>query len=209
MVDIYFLDYLESIKKSECPICDSVMKATEAFYSALMYESNSRSIEKYASSGGFCAPHGEKFISFVQSNPDLGGGLSAISLVLGQIELEEEIFKKSPSGKRSTHHFECPACNTARLRESNSINDISKLVNSGGINLFDLGNSICFPHYSKLIGLLKIHQRDEMTARIHEYLQKLEKDLLQYRASYEHDSKGGIYLGGLWKKAMTKFTGKF
>ena len=209
MVDIYFIDYVDSIKKSECPVCDSVKKTTERFFSALIYESNSGAIEKYADSGGFCAPHGEKFISFVQSNPDLGGGLSAISLAFGQIEFAEKILTKPSSNKKLKSHFHCPACKTAELRESNSIKDLSDLVNSGNIISSELASSICYPHYNRLIGLLTDHYRNELAARLLEYLQKLEGDLLHYRKSYAHNSRESIYSGELWKKAIIKFTGKF
>ncbi len=209
MVDLYFIDYMESIGKRECPICDSVTKATERFFSGLIYESNSGTIKKYADSGGFCPPHASKFISFVQSNPELGGGLSALPLVFGQMEIAEEILSGHSDRKKLESHFHCPACSTAKLRESDSIGDLSDMVNSGRINPVDLASSICYPHFYRIISFVTGNFRELLISRFCGIIKKLRTDLLHYRESYAYNSGENLYAGELWKKSIIKFAGKF
>ena len=169
---------MESIGKRECPICDSVTKATERFFSGLIYEANSGTIKKYADSGGFCPPHASKFISFVQSNPELGGGISALPLLLGQIEIAEEILLKQSNRKKLESHFHCPACSSAKLRESDSIRDLSDMINSGRINPVDLAGSICYPHFYRIISFVTGNSRDILISRFRSNIKKLRVDLL-------------------------------
>jgi len=209
LVDLYFIDYMESIGKRECPICDSVTKATERFFSGLIYEANSGTIKKYADSGGFCPPHASKFISFVQSNPELGGGISALPLLLGQIEIAEEILLKQSNRKKLESHFHCPACSSAKLRESDSIRDLSDMINSGRINPIDLAGSICYPHFYRIISFVTGNSRDLLISRFLTNIKKLRADLLHYRESYAQSSGESIYAAKLWKESIIKFAGKF
>ena len=209
MVDLYFIDYMESIGKRECPICDSVTKATERFFSGLIYEAKSGTIKKYADSGGFGPPHASKFISFVQSNPELGGGISALPLLLGQIEIAEEILSEHSNRKKLESNFHCPACSSAKLRESDSIKDLSDMINSGRINPVDLAGSICYPHFYKITSFVIGNSRDLLISRFRINIKKLRADLLHYRESYAQNSGESIYATKLWKKSIIKFAGKF